>query len=152
MKKQLFLALVLLSTTLPLFAQYQFNLMEDYIQIGAGNYFVHLDKEAEVKKTVLAVLKANRFPSQDLLFNKGQNLYFAAYYVNPSDDRYMYIIHALRAREGYDLFFLYCANTLTHHFEYTEGKDLYQLIYDPQINNSSVLTSFGATKVEEQSK
>lgn len=150
MKMKILMASLLLSSAAQVFAQYQFNLMEDYIQIGAGNYFVHLDKESQVKKTVLSVLKANRFPSQDLIFNKGKNLFFAGYYVNPSDDQYMYVVHALRGREGYDLFFLYCANTLTHHFEYTEGKDLYSLVYDPQQNTSSVFTSFGSTLVEEK--
>lgn len=130
-------------------AQYQFQVMEnDFIQIGAGNYFIHLDKEAEVRKTVLSVIKSHRFPTDELLFNKGKNLYFAAYYVNPSDDRYMYVIHAKRAREGYDLYFLYCVNTLTHYFEYTEGKDLYSLKYDPEVNKSRVLSSFGAELVE----
>jgi hypothetical protein len=129
----------------PLNAQYQFQIMEnDFIQIGAGNYFIHLDKEAEVRKTVLSVIKSHRFPTNELLFNKGKNLYFAAYYVNPSDDRYMYVVHAKRAREGYDLYFLYCVNTLTHHFEYTEGKDLFSLKYDPEVNRSRVMSSFGA--------
>jgi hypothetical protein len=132
----------------PLKAQYQFQVMEnDFIQIGAGNYFIHLDKEAEVRKTVLSVIKSHRFPTDELLFNKGKNLYFAAYYVNPSDDRYMYVVHAKRAREGYDLYFLYCVNTLTHHFEYTEGKDLFSLKYDPEVNRSRVLSSFGAELV-----
>ena len=149
MKIKVLLASLLISSTLPLFAQYQFYLMEDFMEIGAGNYFVHLDKEAEVKKTVLSVLKANRFPSQDMIFNKGKNLYFAGYYVNPSDNRFMYVVHALRAREGYDLYFLYCMNTLTHHFEYVEGKDLYNLVYDPKQNTSKVFTSFAATKVDE---
>lgn len=150
MKTKLFIIGLLLSSSIsPLFAQYQFNLMEDFLEIGAGNYYAHLDKEAEVKKTVLAVLKANRFPSQDLVFNKGKNLYFAGYYINPSDDRFMYVVHAVRAREGYELYFLYCINTLTHHFEYTEGKDLYSLVYDPAQNKSTVFTSFGATLVQE---
>jgi hypothetical protein len=132
----------------PLKAQYQFQVMEnDFIQIGAGNYFIHLDKEAEVRKTVLSVIKSHRFPTDELLFNKGKNLYFAAYYVNPSDDRYMYVVHAKRAREGYDLYFLYCVNTLTHHFEYTEGKDLFSLKYDPEVNRSRVMSSFGAELV-----
>jgi hypothetical protein len=122
----------------------------DFIQIGAGNYFIHLDKEAEVRKTVLSVIKSHRFPTNELLYNKGKNLYFAAYFVNPSDDRYMYVVHAKRAREGYDLYFLYCVNTLTHHFEYTEGKDLYELVYDPQKNSSTVFTSFGSTLVSNQ--
>lgn len=132
----------------PLNAQYQFQFMEDdFIEIGAGNYFIHLDKEQEVRKTVLSVIKSNRFPTENLVFNKGKNLYFASYFVNPSDDRYMYVVHAKRAREGYDLYFLYCVNTLTHHFEYTEGKDLYELVYDPQKNSSTVFTSFGSTLV-----
>jgi hypothetical protein len=132
----------------PLNAQYQFQFMEDdFIEIGAGNYFIHLDKEPEVRKTVLSVIKSNRFPTENLVFNKGKNLYFASYFVNPSDDRYMYVVHAKRAREGYDLYFLYCVNTLTHHFEYTEGKDLYELVYDPQKNSSTVFTSFGSTLV-----
>jgi hypothetical protein len=132
----------------PLKAQYQFQVMEnDFIQIGAGNYFIHLDKEAEVRKTVLSVIKSHRFPTDELLFNKGKNLYFAAYYVNPSDDRYMYVVHAKRAREGYDLYFLYCVNTLTHHFEYTEGKDLFSLKYDPEVNRSRVMSSFRAELV-----
>lgn len=130
-------------------AQYQFQLMQDdFLQLGAGNYFVHLDKEAEVKKTVTSVFKAQRFPTQDLLFNKGKNLYFASYYVNPSDDRFVYIVHAVRAREGYDLYFLYCQNILTHHFEFVEGKDLHQLVYDPAVNTNTVMTSFNATLVE----
>jgi hypothetical protein len=149
MKTQLLLIVLLLSSVAPIQAQYQFQIMEDdFLQIGAGNYFVHLDKEAEVKKTVMSVLKAHRFPHQDLLFNKDKNLYFASYYVNPSDDRFVYIIHAVRAREGYDLYFLYCHNILTHHFEFAEGKDLHQLVYDPAINTSSVFTSFNATKIE----
>jgi len=99
MKTQLILFALLLSTVAPIHAQYQFQLMEDdFLQIGAGNYFIHLDKEAEVKKTVTSVLKSHRFPTQELLFNKGKNLYFASYYVNPSDDRFVYIVHAVRGR------------------------------------------------------
>jgi hypothetical protein len=149
MKTQLLLFALLFIAVAPLQAQYQFQLMEDdFLQIGAGNYFIHLDKEAEVKKTVTSVFKAHRFPTQDLLFNKDKNLYFAGYYVNPSDDRFVYIVHAVRGREGYDLYFLYCQNVLTHHFEFVEGKDLHQLVYDPAVNTSSVLTSFNATLVE----
>jgi hypothetical protein len=149
MKTQLLLFALLLSAATTLQAQYQFQLMQDdFLQIGAGNYFIHLDKEAEVKKTVTSVFKAHRFPTQDLLFNKDKNLYFAGYYVNPSDDRFVYIVHAVRGREGYDLYFLYCQNVLTHHFEFVEGKDLHQLVYDPAVNTSSVLTSFNATLVE----
>jgi hypothetical protein len=150
MKFKLFLAILLVSLFQKFQAQYQFNLMGEYLQIGAGNYFIHLDKESDVKRTVLSVLKTHRFPNTNLSFNKGKNLYFAAYYVNPSDDRYVYIIHAIRGREGYDLYFLYCMNTLTHHFEYIEGKELYQLVYDPSINKSTVLTSFGSTLVSNQ--
>lgn len=131
-------------------AQYQYNLMEDYLQLGAGNYFVHVDKESEVKKIVQNTFKIHRFPFEELTFNKGKNLFFAAYYVNPSDDNFMYVVHALRGREGYDLYFLYCANTLTHHFEYTEGKDLYQLVYDPEINNATIVTSFEGKLVSEK--
>ena len=133
----------------PLFAQYQYQLMEDeFIEIGAGNYFIHLDKENDVKKTVLSVVKSHRFPTENLLFNKGKNLYFASYFVNPSDDRYMYVVHAKRAREGYDLYFLYCTNNLTHHFEFTEGKDLYSLKYDPEENKSQVMTNLIPSLVE----
>lgn len=149
MKTQLLFVGILWIVGSPVFAQYQFQYMEDdFIQVGAGNYFIHLDKEAEVRKTVLSVIKANRFPTENLVFNKGKNLYFAAYFVNPSDDRFMYVVHAKRAREGYDLYFLYCTNTLTHHFEYTEGKDLYSLKYDPEVNRSRVMSSFGAQLVE----
>jgi hypothetical protein len=149
MKTQLLFVGILWIVGSPVFAQYQFHYMEDdFIQVGAGNYFIHLDKEAEVRKTVLSVIKANRFPTENLVFNKGKNLYFAAYFVNPSDDRFMYVVHAKRARDGYDLYFLYCTNTLTHHFEYTEGKDLYSLKYDPEVNRSRVMSSFGAQLVE----
>ncbi len=150
MKFNLLLAVILISLSPKYQAQYQFNLMEEYLQIGSGNYFIHLDKENEVKKTVMSVLKAQRFTYQDLIFNKGKNLYFAAYYVNPSDENYVYIIHAVRGREGYDLYFLYCLNTLMHHFEYIEGKDLYELVYDPSVNKSKVLTSFVATIISEK--
>ncbi len=149
MKTPLLILGLLLSTVAPIQAQYQFQLMEDdFLQIGAGNYFIHVDKEAEVKKTVISVFKAHRFPTQDLLFNKDKNLFFASYYVNPSDDRFVYIVHAVRGREGYDLYFLYCQNILTHHFEFVEGKDLHQLVYDPAVNTNTVMTSFNATLVE----
>jgi hypothetical protein len=150
MKFKLLLATLLIGLSQKYQAQYQFNLMEEFLQIGAGNYFIHLEKESDVKKTVMSVLKSHRFPHENLSFNKGKNLYFAAYFVNPSDDRYVYIIHALRSREGYDLYFLYCMNTLTHHFEYIEGKELYQLVYDPSINKSTVLTSFEATNINDK--
>lgn len=149
MKTTILLVAVLFFAAAPLKAQYQFQLMEDdFLQIGAGNYFIHVDKEAEVKKTVTSVFKAHRFPTQDLLFNKDKNLFFASYYVNPSDDRFVYIVHAVRGREGYDLYFLYCHNILTHHFEFVEGKDLHQLVYDPVVNTNTVMTSFNATLVE----
>jgi hypothetical protein len=149
MKTPLLILGFLLITVAPIQAQYQFQLMEDdFLQIGAGNYFIHVDKEAEVKKTVSSVFKAHRFPTQDLLFNKDKNLFFASYYVNPSDDRFVYIVHAVRGREGYDLYFLYCQNILTHHFEFVEGKDLHQLVYDPAVNTNTVMTSFNATLVE----
>jgi hypothetical protein len=149
MKTPLLILGLLLTTVAPIQAQYQFQLMEDdFLQIGAGNYFIHVDKEAEVKKTVTSVFKAHRFPTQDLLFNKDKNLFFASYYVNPSDDRFVYIVHAVRGREGYDLYFLYCQNILTHHFEFVEGKDLHQLVYDPAVNTNTVMTSFNATLVE----
>jgi hypothetical protein len=151
MKTPLLILGLLLTTVAPIQAQYQFQLMEDdFLQIGAGNYFIHVDKEAEVKKTVTSVFKAHRFPTQDLLFNKDKNLFFASYYVNPSDDRFVYIVHAVRGREGYDLYFLYCQNILTHHFEFVEGKDLHQLVYDPAVNTNTVMTSFNATLVEEK--
>ncbi len=149
MKTPLLILGLLLTTVAPIQAQYQFQLMEDdFLQIGAGNYFIHVDKEAEVKKTVTSVFKAHRFPTQELLFNKDKNLFFASYYVNPSDDRFVYIVHAVRGREGYDLYFLYCQNILTHHFEFVEGKDLHQLVYDPAVNTNTVMTSFNATLVE----
>jgi hypothetical protein len=150
MKLKLILVTILIGINQKYQAQYKFNLMEEFLQIGSGNFFMHLEKEADVKKTVMSVLKAQRFPYEELTFNKGKNLYFAAYYVNPSDDRFVYIIHAMRGREGYDLYFLYCANTLTHHFEYIEGKELYQLVYDPSINKSTILTSFEATNINEK--
>ena len=54
--KTLILSIFLLGSFAPqLNAQYQFNLMDDFLQIGAGNYFIHLDKEAEVKKVTLLV-------------------------------------------------------------------------------------------------
>lgn len=148
--KTLFICLgFLLIIGSPLNAQYQFQVMEeDFIEVGAGNYFIHLDKEAAVRKTVLSVIKANRFPTDNLQFNKGKNLFFAAYFVNPSDDRFMYVVHAMRAREGYDLYFLYCVNTLTHHFEFIEGKDLYSLKYDPSVNTSKVMSNILPVLVE----
>ncbi len=50
MKFNLLLAVILVGLSPKYQAQYQFNLMEEYLQIGSGNYFVHLDKENEVKK------------------------------------------------------------------------------------------------------
>ena len=148
MKAIIFIAILLFEAASPLRAQYQ-NMNEDFIEVGAGNFFVHLDKEADVKKLVNSVIKANRFPSDSLVFNKGKNVYFSAYFVNPSDDQFVYIIHAERALEGYELYFLYCINSLCYHFEYEEGKDLYQLVYDPEKNKSKVMTSFSSTLVEK---
>jgi hypothetical protein len=146
MNIKILLVSFLFYSSTPLFAQFQFQLMDDFLQIGAGNYFIHLDKEGEVNKMIQSVIKSHHSPNQDLIFNKGKNLFFAAYYVNPSDVRFMCVIHALKGRKGNDLYLLYCVNALTHHFEYIEGKDLYEL-YDPQKNSSTVLTSFGSTLV-----
>lgn len=148
MKAIIFSVMLLVGTAGQLKAQYQ-KMNEDFIEVGAGNFFVHLDKEADVKKLVNSVIKINRFPNEELVFNKGKNVYFSAYYVNPSDDNYVYIIHAVRAIEGYELYFLYCVNTLSYHFEYEEGNNLYQLVYDPEKNKSKLLTSFSANLVDQ---
>lgn len=119
----------------------QYAQMEEFKEVGAGNFFIHLEKETDVKRTLQQVFKANKFPFEELAFNKGKNLYFAAYYPNPEDERYTYFIHAERAREGYDLYLLYIQNNYHFFYDYHEGPTSYRLIYDPEKHKGKVLTS-----------
>jgi len=44
-------------------------------------------------------------------------------------------------QEGYDLYFLYCLNELTHFFDYSEGSDLYRLKYSPETDGQKTFTN-----------
>lgn len=123
----------------------QFRYMEDtkqsVIHIGSGNYFFHVDEEGEVKDLVNEIVKSNHMEHEKFVFNKGKNLYFSAYQVNPVDDEFIYFIYALRTRDGYDVYCLYSSNLYIHFFDYEEGKVMYSLIFDPKINDNTSFTN-----------
>jgi hypothetical protein len=126
-----------------LFSQYKFmeEMKESTIHIGSGNYFYHVENESAVKGLVNQIIKLNRMPHDVLLFNKGKNLYFSGYQVNPVDDSYIYLIYAIRTREGFDVYCLYCENIYIHFFDYNEEKSFYSLIFDPIKNNLTTFTN-----------
>ena len=121
-------------------AHSQYTKMDDFTEVGAGNYFIHLDKETEVKKVIQDAIKANAFPLKELVFNKGKNLFFTAYYNNPQDKKFTYFIYAEKAREGYDVYFLYIENTYHFFFDYHEAAVSYKLIFDPEKHHEKSLT------------
>lgn len=123
------------------FSYGQYVPMDDFREVGAGNFFIHLESESDLKRTLTDVIKTNKFPREEVTFNKGKNLYFAAYYHNPKDEHYTYFIHAEKVREGYDLYLLYIENTYHYFFDYSEGPNKFSLIYDPEKDKSKVLTS-----------
>ena len=125
------------------FGQYRFmeDMKETAIHIGSGNYFYHVDDEGKVKDLIIEIVKANRMQHEKFVFNKGKNLYYSGYQVNPVDTKFFYFIYALRTREGYDVYCLYCSNYYTHFFDYEEGKLLYSLIFDPKFNNQTSFTN-----------
>lgn len=128
-------------------AQYVQN--EQFKEVGAGNFFIHLESESEVKRTLKEVFKENNFPFQELVFNKGKNLYFAAYLRNPKDDHYTYFIHAEKVREGYDLYLLYIENSYHVFFDYNEGPNRFRLIFDPEKDKNNLLTSINGEEVKD---
>ena len=123
--------------------------IEDFKEVGAGNFFVHLENEAATKKAIMQVMKLNKFPKEELVFRKGGNLFFASYYVNPADEKSTYLMYAERAREGYDLYLLYIDNNYHYLFDYHEGVEKYKLIYDPEKHKNKSITSLLAEKNEE---
>ena len=127
----------------------QYMQMDDFQEVGAGNFFLHLENESEVKQTIKQVVKNNKFPFDELVFSKGNNLYFAAYYPNPEDKRYTYFIHAEKVREGYDLYMLYIENTYHYFYDYHEGPNKFRLIYDPEKEKNNMLTSITGEQSEE---
>ena len=127
----------------------QYVTMDDFREVGAGNYFIHLDGESDLKRTLMDVIKINNFPREEVTFNKGKNQYFAAYYRNPKDEHYTYFIHAEKVREGYDLYFLYIENTYHYFFDYNEGPNKFSLIYDPDKDKGKILTSIKGESIKD---
>ena len=122
-----------------LFAQQthaQFIRMDGLQEIGAGNYFVHVDNEMDAKRIIVERIKWNEHPSKNLVFNKHENLYFYMYFVNPINTEYVYIIHALKQRDGYDIYFIYMENRYRYFFDVIDNNVRTSLIYDPAIENS----------------
>jgi len=135
-------AMLLFSTlATSFFSQYEMKEEFELMELGAGNFYGHFDTEGEVRSMVNAVLKHNRFPKSELLFNKGRKLFHSSCLVNPRDDQFAYFIQAVRVQEGYDLYFLYCLNELTHFFDYSEGSDLYRLKYSPETDGQKTFTN-----------
>jgi hypothetical protein len=127
----------------------QYVRIDDFKEVGAGNFFIHLDSESDLKRTLLEVIKTNSFPREDLVFNKGKNLFFAAYYHNPKDEHYTYFIYAEKVREGYDLYLLYIENTYHYFFDYSEGPNKYSLIFEPEKHKSKMLTPISGEVVKD---
>lgn len=127
--------------TTSMFSQFEIKDEFDLIQLGAGNYFGHYESEGEVRSMINSVVKYNRFPKNELLFNKGKNLFHSSCMVNPRDDHFTYFIYSVRVQEGFDLYFLYCQNELTHFFDYNEGSDLFRLKYRPDSDGQKMLTN-----------
>jgi hypothetical protein len=121
------------------------EMKETTIHIGSGNYFYHVEDEGSVKSLVNQITKMNRMPHENLLFNKGKNLYFSGYQVNPVDDSFTYLIYAIRTREGFDVYCLYFTNIYIHLFDFAEGNTLYSLIFDPKKNNLRTFTNLPGT-------
>lgn len=143
MKYTITIALILLISSNYMFSQYRYmeDMKETAIHIGSGNYFYHVDDEGKVKDLINEIIKANHMQHEKFVFNKGKNLFYSGYQVNPVDDDYFYFIYALRTREGYDVYCLYSSNYYTHFFDYEEGKLLYSLIFDPKFNNQTSFTN-----------
>ena len=116
--------------------QAQFIRMDGLKEIGAGNYFVHVDNEMDAKRIIVERIKWNEHPSKNLVFNKHENLYFYMYYVNPINTEYVYIIHALKQREGFDIYFIYMENRYRYFFDVIDNNVRTSIIYDPAIENS----------------
>lgn len=116
--------------------QAQFIRMDGLQEIGAGNYFVHVDNEMDAKRIIVERIKWNEHPSKNLVFNKHENLYFYMYYVNPINTEYVYIIHALKQREGFDIYFIYMENRYRYFFDVIDNNVRTSIIYDPAIENS----------------
>jgi hypothetical protein len=127
----------------------QYVTMEDFREVGAGNFFIHLEGESDLKRTLTDVIKANKFPREELIFNKGKNLFYAAYYRNPKDEHFTYFIHAEKVREGYDLYLLYIENTYHYFFDYNEGPNKFSLIYDPEKDKGKILTSIKGESIKD---
>lgn len=118
--------------------QAQFIRMDGLQEIGAGNYFVHVDNELDAKRIIIERIKWNEHPSKNLVFNKHENLYFYMYFVNPINTEYVYIIHALKQRDGYDIYFIYMENRYRYFFDVIDNNVRTSLIYDPAIENSTI--------------
>jgi hypothetical protein len=139
--------IVFVLTSFGVNAQYVQN--ETFKEVGAGNFFLHLESESDLKRTIKEVLKENNFPKEELSFNKGKNLFFAAYLRNPKDEHYTYFIHAEKVREGYDLYLLYIENSYHHFFDYSEGPNRFRLIYDPEKDKNTILTSKNGEEIKD---
>ena len=156
MKSSYMLILVLVAWSNNASSQYRFmeEMKETTIHIGSGNYFYHVDDEGKVKDLINEIIKANHMQHEKFVFNKGKNLYYSGYQINPVDDSFIYFIYAIRTREGYDVYCLYSLNRYCYFFDYEEGKQKYSLIFDPKVNNQTSFTNLPGIlyQIEEPSK
>jgi hypothetical protein len=122
------------------------NLNAQYINMGnlkeygKGNFYAHVNKEADAKRLIIEKIKLNGLSPRKLEFYGGKSLYFATYYVNPLNTEFVYIINCLRTRNGWDVWFYYLENRYRYFYDVTETDGRYAVIYDPAILENKEVT------------
>jgi hypothetical protein len=111
----------------------QFINMGNLNEYGKGNFYAHVNKEADAKRLIIEKIKLNGLSPRKLEFYGGKSLYFATYYVNPLNTEFVYIINCLRTRNGWDVWFYYLENRYRYFYDVTETDGRYAVIYDPAI-------------------
>lgn len=109
-------------------------------EYGGGNYFVHVSSESAAKRIITEKVKLNGFPSKQLEFHSGSNLYFCSYHVNPINKEFVYFITCLRNRTGWDIYFYYIENRYRYFYDVNSGGSRIPEVYDPAILESRNIT------------
>ena len=131
MKTTLFLFLI--STRI---ATAQWDVMQNFNEVGKGNYYLFARTEKDAKRIIMETLQDNHF-NNEFVFQKGANLFFNAAILDPLNHEYVYIIHCIKGRTndypGYHIFCYYMENRYRYFFDVAEGDARVSLIYDPGV-------------------
>ena len=122
-------------------AHAQWNVMQKYNEVGKGNYYLFARTEKDAKRIIMETLKDNHF-KDEMVFEKGSNIFFNTAMADPLNNEYVYIVHCIKGRnnnlQGYHILCYYMENRYRYFYDVADEDSRISLIYDPGVLNINI--------------